>query len=500
MEYPSLTDQRPDWERLKDNIFPWDGNISLFLIRRLPKIIKEASHHLTLVMDDKELLGIEKGNTADRLLGMAFDIGTTNVIGYLVDLITGKELCKVSAQNPQVDYGDDVISRITFAALEEEGLHKIQKCIIEVVNDLIVNAAVQSNTSPEQIYALLIVGDTCMHHFFMGINPAQIALYPYIPVIKSPLVVPARELGVCINSNGRIYALPNIGGFIGSDTVAVIIATGMNSCEGIKLAIDLGTNCEIILGNSKRLLVCSTAAGSAFEGSQILCGMGAVKGAIDCVKVSHQITYTVIGGGQPQGICGSGLIDVVAGLLKYGIINEKGYILSPSNVNSNVPNCLKDRIIKYNGANAFLLVDESVKSSSSKPIIVTQQDVRELQLAKSAIRTGVHALMDQFGISADEIEEVLITGSFGNQLDPASIYTIGMLPLKLQNKVKLVGHAAGAGAKEALLFKNKYKEAELMLNITDYLELSAYNNFNDLFASFLAFPPQNQRGEQIGQW
>ena len=190
----------------------------------------------------------------------------------------------------------------------------------------------------------------------------------------------------------------------------------------------------------------------------------------------------------------------MAGLLKYGIINEKGYILSPSNVNSNVPNCLKDRIIKYNGANAFLLVDESVKSSSSKPIIVTQQDVRELQLAKSAIRTGVHALMDQFGISADEIEEVLITGSFGNQLDPASIYTIGMLPLKLQNKVKLVGHAAGAGAKEALLFKNKYKEAELMLNITDYLELSAYNNFNDLFASFLAFPPQNQRGEQIGQW
>ncbi|MDD2235067.1 MAG: ASKHA domain-containing protein [Desulfitobacteriaceae bacterium] len=500
VEHPSLNDQCPDWERLKESIFPWNGDIPLFLVRRLPKIIRETCYYLTLVIDDKELLGIEKGDATDRLLGMAFDIGTTTVVGYLVDLNTGRELCTVSAINPQVDYGADVISRITFAAQEEQGLQKMHKSIIEIVNDLIVNAAAQVDTSPDQIYALLMVGNTCMHHFFMGINPAQIALYPYVPVIKGSLVVPAKELGVRINPNGRVYALSNIGSFVGSDAAAVIMATGINNSEGIKLVIDVGANCEIILGNNKHLYVCSTAAGSAFEGSQILCGMGAVKGAIDHVKVGHKITYTVIGGAQPQGICGSGLIDVVAGLLNHGIINGKGDILSTSNINGKVPSSLKDRIIKYDGANAFLLVGESAMLHNSKPIIVTQRDVRELQLAKGAIRAGIQALMDQLDVSADDIEEVLLAGSLGNQLDPASIYTIGMLPLRFQNTVRVVGHAAGVGAKAALLCKNKYEEAELVSKVTDYLELSAYNNFNDLFASYLAFPPQDQNDKQIRQW
>ncbi len=491
MDPPDLQHQQPDWEHLRDSTeqagLTAGDKPALELLRALPQTLRAANWRVTVLADQEKIWGVEPLNTTDRLLGIAFDIGTTTVVGYLLDLRTGQELAAVSALNPQTRYGADVITRIAFASHEEGGLSELHEAIISELNGLIGEAAGQAGMQREDIYTVSVVGNTTMHHLFLGINPGNLALAPYIPVLQQPMVLTARELGLQVNPAGMIYALPNIAGYVGADTVGVLLATDLDWSEGIKLAIDIGTNGEIVLGSKERLVACSTAAGPAFEGSQISGGMRGTIGAIDHVRFDDGLKFTVIGGGRAQGICGSGLLDAVAGLLQQGIMDFRGRILSPDQLTAEAER-YADRSVKLeSGVKAFVLAT-APETVDGRPIMITQGDIRELQLAKGAIAAGIQVLLERLGCDLDAVAEVLLAGAFGNYLDPHSACAIGLIPQALESRVRPVGNAAGAGAKAALLSRSEYRRAGMIADFTEYVELSAYPNFSHLFASCLNFP------------
>lgn len=492
LEPPDLKHQEPDWERLRAaldqaGLTMADKPASLALLRALPQALRQADWRVTALSDGETVLGLEPQDTTDALLGIAFDIGTTTVVGYLLDLRTGKELDVVSALNPQTRYGADVITRIAFAAREENGLTLLQEAIITELNSLIGQAVSRAGVSRDDIYTVTIVGNTTMHHLFLGISPKNLALAPYVPVLGQPVAFAAGDLGLQVNRAGMVYVLPNIAGYVGADTVGVLLATELDWSEGIKLAIDIGTNGEIVLGSKAGLVACSTAAGPAFEGAQISSGMRGTNGAIDHVRFSTDLEISVIGGVKPQGICGSGLLDAVAGFLEQGIIDYRGRILTPDQLPAGEDR-YRDRVIKLdNGVKAFVLVFAD-ETSDGRPILITQNDIRELQLAKGAVAAGIKVLLEQLGCGLEAITQVLLAGAFGNYLDPHSACAIGLIPPALEALVKPVGNAAGAGAKAALLSRSEYARAKMIADFTKYIELSAYPDFSSLFASCLNFP------------
>jgi uncharacterized 2Fe-2S/4Fe-4S cluster protein (DUF4445 family) len=491
LDRPSLQDQRPDWERLKqvlyrDGLLAKEAPAPLELLRGLPQLLRQADFRLAAVTDGIALTGLAKADPATGMLGIAFDIGTTTVVGYLLDLASGKELGVVSALNPQTRYGADVITRNAFASQQEHGLETLRDTIVEQLNLLIGEAVDNAGVTREQVYVVSVVGNTTMHHLFLGISPKYLALAPYVPVIAGPLTVTAREAGIAINAAGRVCVLPNIAGFVGADTVGVILTTDLDWSESVKLAIDIGTNGEIVLGSRNRLVACSAAAGPAFEGSQISCGMRGTIGAIDHVQFGDGIAYSVVGGGKPEGVCGSGLLDAVAGMLAQGIIDHRGRLLPPDKLGTQAAR-YKKRIVNHEGANALLLADES-ETAHGRPILITQKDIREVQLAKGAIAAGIQALLEQLGASLDDISEVLLAGAFGNYLNPHSACAIGLIPQALEAKIRPVGNAAGTGAKMALLSRSEYRRAELIAGMVEYVELSAYKNFTEIFTGAMYFP------------
>lgn len=489
---PSLEDQRSDWQRLRDVLAERDEGykgfgVSLGVLRCLPQALREAKYRVTVVAGDGQVIGVEPGDTGEKMLGIAFDIGTTTIVGYLLDLRTGEELSVVSALNPQTRFGADVISRITFASQEEDGLSKLQAAVVGMLDSLVGEAVEKAGARREDVYAMSVVGNTCMHHLFLGIDPKHLALSPYVPVVSEPLAIAAAELGITINPAGKIYVLPNIAGFVGADTVAVLLAAEMDWSDRIRLAIDIGTNGEIVLGSKERLVACSAAAGPAFEGAQISSGMRGAAGAIDHVRFGEDVEYTVIGGGKPKGICGSGLLDAVAGLIEVGVIDRKGKILEPERLMGTPAARFKERLIRHEGMSAFLLADAS-ETAHGRAIMITQRDVRELQLAKGAIATGIRVLMEKLGIAAEEIEEVLLAGAFGNYMDPHSACAIGLIPPELEDRVRPIGNAAGTGAKLALLSRGEFQRAAVIARFVEYVELGSYPNFPTLFANSMGFP------------
>jgi uncharacterized 2Fe-2S/4Fe-4S cluster protein (DUF4445 family) len=491
LDHPSLQDQRPDWERLREalireGLLAKEAQPPLALLRYLPQLLRQANFRITAVTEGMDLIGLAKADPAAVRLGIAFDIGTTTVVGYLIDLNTGKELEAVSALNPQTRYGADVITRNAYASQQEHGLETLRGAIVEQLNLLIGEAVSRAEASREQVHAVSVVGNTTMHHLFLGISPKYLALAPYVPVITGPLAVPAQEAGIAINATGRVYVLPNIAGFVGADTVGVILATDLDWSESLKLAIDIGTNGEIVLGSRERLVACSAAAGPAFEGSQIGCGMRGTTGAIDHVRFGDDVGYSVVGSGRPQGICGSGLLDAVAGLLEQGIIDYRGRLLPPDMLGAQAAR-YQDRIVIHEGGSALLLAGES-ETAHGRPILITQKDIREVQLAKGAIAAGIQVLLEQLGASFEDISEVLLAGAFGNYLDPHSACAIGLIPQALEGKIRPVGNAAGTGAKMALLSRSEYRRAALIAGMVEYVELSAHKDFTRIFAGAMYFP------------
>lgn len=482
---PNLEDQRSDWRRLQDGLADafeecQDLWIGLPVLKELSATLRASDFKVTVLIQGREVCGVEKHDTSSRLLGMAFDIGTTTIVGYLMDLHTGRELCHVSALNPQTKYGGDVISRTAYSN-QKNGLKELHLAVIETLNRLIETAASRVEAGPDAIYALSFAGNTCMHHLFLGLSPRHIALVPYVPVVSEALVLDPVSLDLVINPAGRAFVLPNVAGYVGGDTVAVVLATEMDRSDSMKLAIDIGTNGEMVLGTRHRLVACSTAAGPAFEGAQISSGMRGADGAIDHIRFGETMAFSVIGDTKPKGICGSGLIDLVAGLLELGIITKPGRIQSADRVDNPKAAPFLDRLVTFEDAPAFLLVTAD-DSTHGRPIYLTQGDVRSLQAAKGAIAAGVRILCEKQGIALEDIQEVVLAGAFGNYMDPHNACVIGLIPKELDGRITMVGNAAGAGAKMALLSKNEFRRASDISKVVEYIELGAHKAFNSVFA------------------
>ena len=494
LEKPSLDDQRSDWERIKDGLSLKkienisNLKISLPILKKIPLLIRKADFRVTVTICNDEIMDLESDNTAKKSYGMAFDIGTTTVVGYLIDLGSGEELSAVAKTNPQIIHGDDVISRIEFVQRQKDGLEKLQKEIVITLNEIIRETTQKAEIDKNNIYETVIVGNTCMHHLFLGLNPIHLAPSPYIPVIKESLSLKVKDIpGLSLNPTANIYLLPNISAFVGADILAGILSTSMWKEDKTILLVDLGTNGEVVLGSKGELWACSAAAGPAFEGARISSGMRAAEGAIDKVKIDNKfINYKVIEDGKVRGICGSGLIDLIAELLKLGLINKSGKLIGREEGNSELSEEIRKRIIKGQKGNKFLLV-KGKETENGKPLYLTQRDIREVQLAKAAIFAGIKILLKEVNIPLEDIQEILLAGAFGNFIDKKSAVRIGLLPNLPLKKIESVGNAAGRGA-EITLCSNKMREvSEEISKKVKYVELSSRPDFQEEFIKAMIF-------------
>jgi uncharacterized 2Fe-2S/4Fe-4S cluster protein (DUF4445 family) len=478
---PTVEDQRSHLSRLRDALARPEAGIGLGVIRRLAELLR-GGMALTAVMAGDTVIAVEEGDTRAHAYGVAFDIGTTTVVGVLVDLTSGRELAVAADANEQLMYGADVISRINFAATDASGLQKLQQRIVAVLNRLIRALTEKAGVSAEWIYEATVVGNTCMSHLFLKLDPTALALAPYVAVSSEALVVKAGELGLHLGQEVPVYVLPNVASFVGSDTVAVVLATGMHQSKELKLAMDIGTNGEIVLGSRDGLVCCSTAAGPAFEGMQISCGMRGTDGAIERVFIADDVVVQVIGGGQPLGICGSGLIDALAELYRARLIDERGRMRDPRGADE-VGNGLGWRLSDDGGGRSFTLGDRN-----GATVALTQLDIRQLQLAKGAMQAGTAVLLRELGCTWDDVKEVYLAGAFGSYIRPESARAIGLLPSLPLEQLTPVGNAAMVGARLALTSVEARREAEEIARRMRHVELSAREDFQEAFMQGMSLP------------
>ncbi|HHW48019.1 MAG TPA: DUF4445 domain-containing protein [Clostridiaceae bacterium] len=481
---PALHDQAPDMERVAACS---DSKVvnSIQFLRELPNALRQENFKTTFVYFDGELVSVEPGDTTRKIYGVAVDIGTTTVAGYLYDLNTGKRLDVYSILNPQGKFGADVLSRIDHTTKSEEGQKEINDAIIKCINEMIGHFAEKNNIKKTDIYAVVLAGNTTMMHFFLNLSAKNIAVSPFIPVTTYLSRFLAREVGININSSGYVVTLPCISGYVGADTVAAVLSSGMYESGKISLLLDIGTNGEIVLGSSKWMYCCSTAAGPAFEGANIRNGIGGVAGAIDRVYFKPEFRFTTIDNAKAVGICGSGLVDVVAGMLDSEIIDETGRIVTDDEAES-LPEGLRERIKDIDGLRAFVL-SKGNENASGMDIAITQKDVRELQNAKAAIAAGIKILIKHAGIKVEDIDKVYLAGGFGNYISIESAVKIGLIPKALKDKVESIGNAAGAGAVEGLLSRDMLMMTEEIKNRMKYIELSAIPEFVNEYVECMIF-------------
>jgi uncharacterized 2Fe-2S/4Fe-4S cluster protein (DUF4445 family) len=407
----------------------------------------------------------------ERSLGLAIDLGTTKIAGYLLDLSTGQVLASKGAMNPQIACGEDVISRIALAIRSIKEAGRLQKLAVIAVNQLARDLCNEIGAKVQSIVEAVVAGNTAMHHLFLKLPVEQLALSPYVPAVKKALDIKAREIGLKIAPGGYVHLLPNIAGFVGADHVAMLLSTGVCKRKDTILALDIGTNTEVCLTCDGSMTSVSCASGPAFEGAHIKHGMRAADGAIEHMKiVGDRVNYQTIGGALPVGICGSGIVDAIAELYLNNVLDDNGR-MNPKH--PGVRTNQKER--------EFVLVSAR-ESGGGMAITITQNDIRELQLAKGAIRTGIQVLLDASSHSEEEIEEVIIAGAFGSYIDIASAVTIGLLPSLPLSRFKQVGNAAGTGAKMALVSKGARGEAQDIADRVKYIELAANPQFARIFA------------------
>ncbi|MDY4970871.1 MAG: ASKHA domain-containing protein [Lachnospiraceae bacterium] len=483
-----------DWKRLKMAVAEAasidEASIvpNMRLISGLYRILQANDYSLNVVLCGNEILDLRAAD--DPFYVMAFDIGTTTIVGYLLNAVTGEELAVSSMLNPQSEHGADVIERSNYVI--SNGVEELGALVHEALNELIGQAVKKAGVSREQIYMISVVGNTCMHHLFAGVSPEALVHAPYNPTVSEGLMLKASDLEIGIFPEGKVMLLPNIAGFVGADTVGVLLATEFDELEELSLAIDIGTNGEMVMGNKDRRVACSTAAGPAFEGAKIACGMRGAKGAIDHAGWKDgQFVFSVIGGGKPVGICGSGLMDIITFMLEKGLMDEMGRMLDADEYETEEAESCADRIIRIgeNNMKAFLLADEN-ESGNGRPVYLSQKDIREVQLAKSAMAAGITLMADTLGVEIGDIKKVMIAGAFGNYMEPHSACGIGMIPGELEERIVPVGNAAGEGAKIAALNYEEYKRCEKIAAGCEFLELATHPDFQDTFVDLMEFPEQ----------
>jgi uncharacterized 2Fe-2S/4Fe-4S cluster protein (DUF4445 family) len=483
---PTLSDVRPDFKRLLDYLRDAHGfkklEIDYELLKELPDVLRGANWEFTVaIWNDRMIIAAEAGDTSNKLLGLAVDIGTSKIVGYVVDLTTGQTVGIGSIENPQVMHGEDVISRITFAMAGYEKLRVLQKLAVEGVNDVLHGACTQADVDPNDIYEVTIVGNTAMHHFLLAIQPKYLALSPYTPAIRKSINVKAKELGIKIHRNGNVYVLPIIAGFVGADAVGDVLSSGIHESAEVSLLLDIGTNTEVFVGNAEDILSCSCASGPAFEGAHIKHGVKAVTGAIEKVRITpdtYKVEYETIGDVKPVGLCGSAMVDVVAEMLRSGIISHHGRF------NSSIET---PRLKSVNNVLEFVLAWGN-ETATRKEITVTQKDINEIQLAKAAMFTGCSILMKRKNVKREDLDRVFIAGAFGSYINPENAKFIGLVPDVPTEKIKFVGNTAITGAKTALTSREARETAEAISRRARYLELAIDPDFSQEFSYALFIP------------
>jgi len=476
---PTISDQRADWNRLADYLEisePGPVRAELSLLQEVSHWLREWNFQGEVVLVGDTVVALDPPDSARGALGVALDIGTTTLAAGLVDLDTGKVVALDAEMNPQIAFGADVISRIVYMQDSPEKRERLQKELIKGLNRLLLRMCRLTRRERERIFEATVVGNTTMLHSLLGLDARHIALAPFVGTLNRALCVPAGELGLQIHPRGRVHILPAIASFVGADTVAVILATRLYQTRVPRLAIDIGTNGEVMLATKDGILTASTAAGPAFEGGRIKFGMRATKGAISSFQATPSVGYAVIGSSVARGICGSGLIDLVAELFRVGVLDQTGRMLLPSETSSALAAELAQRVRVRGEEREFV-----VSRNEETEITLTQQDVRELQLAKGAIRAGIELLMKEANINTGDIQEVLLSGVFGNYINREKAVILGLIPPFPLERIHFIGNGAMDGALRALINLEERRWADEVSAQVHHVELSGRADFEETF-------------------
>ncbi|MBI1384377.1 MAG: DUF4445 domain-containing protein [Rhizobiales bacterium] len=480
-EHHQSSDHEEVWLALGEGVA---REMPLDVLRKLPMALRKESGKITVTTFNNRVIDIEPGDTTAQAYGMAFDIGTTSIVGSLMDLATGEELATVGGVNPQAPYGGDLMSRIAFAQFNDKKLQTLRAKVLNAITDFVKEACERANVSIDHVYKIVVVGNTCMHHILFGIDVSYVGLAPYAPVVRDPLAYPARELPLKGIPNAMVCTLPIVAGFVGADTMACVLATRIYESEVVRALVDIGTNGEVVMGSKDRLMACSAPAGPAFEGAQIRHGMRGAAGAIERVEIDEDVSCNVIGGSQPIGICGSGLIDACAKMIDAGVMDRTGRLRLRQR--DNLPAAVGKRIVDGpNGVEFVLAWAES--SGKGEAVTLTQADVRQLQLAKSAIYSGVVMLQEVMELPNDDFVELMLCGGFGNYIDIASSVKIRLLPELPVERITYVGNAAALGAQMALLSEAERDRAWELAGRIEHVALAARPEFQDIFVDGMQF-------------
>ena len=469
LDEPSLEDQRSDVQRVLDGLEDLEPRIDLPVVRTLGKVLREAMFDVTAVVCDDVLIGVEPGDTTTRRYAIAFDLGTTTVVATLLDLETGTPSAVASMLNRQQPYGADVISRVSATMLDDAALGALEARAQETLAQLAREVCEEAEVAPSDVYEIVVVGNVTMIQLALGIDPEPLSMAPFIVAAHDLPPALAVDFGVHVHPRAPAVVFPSLGAYVGGDIVAGMLASGLTRDHRLRLFIDVGTNSEIALGSSERVVATAAPAGPAFEAAQIRCGMRAADGAIEGVRIRDdgELELEVIGDVEPVGICGSGLVDCVAEMVQAGLLDHSGRFTDDP------------RMAKIGEERVFMLAEN---------VYLSQRDVRELQFAKASIATGWQILLREMGLTADDISQVLLAGSFGAYLSPASAVRIGLVPRLALPRIVSAGNVASEGAKMAALSVRERAEARSIVHEVEYVELSGREDFNDAFIDQLAFP------------
>jgi uncharacterized 2Fe-2S/4Fe-4S cluster protein (DUF4445 family) len=486
LEEPSLEDQASDLERVLAAVDDFELRVHPGAMRMLGRTMRAADYRVTAVICDDLLIDVEPGDTTEQRHAIAFDLGTTTVVATLLDLATGQPLAVRSVLNRQQPYGADVISRVSATMMDPDALEALQARAAETLNLLATEVCEEAGIDREQVYEMVLCGNVTMTQIALGIDPEPLAMAPFIIAARRLPAVTASDYGVPLHPRAPAFTFPALGAYVGGDIVAGLLATGLTRDRRLRLFIDVGTNSEIALGSQERVVATAAPAGPAFEAAQIKCGMRAAEGAIEGVRIDgDEIALEVIGDTAPVGMCGSGLVDAVAQLVGAGLLDHSGRFV-PDETAAEAHPVLAKRLVKVGEERVFVLAWRGEEPENA--VYLSQRDVRELQFAKASIATGWRILMGELGIGPDDVTQVLLAGSFGSYLSPASAVRIGLVPRLALPRIVSAGNVAGEGAKMAALSLRERAAADAILDEVEYVELSGRADFNDMFIDQLAFP------------
>ncbi len=460
----------------------------LHALRRLPTVLRQADFKVTAVIVDTALVDVEQGDTTGSAYAIAFDLGTTTVVATLLDVTTGTPVAVTSMLNKQQPFGGDVISRISATMMDPDALGRLQTAAAATLAELAEQVCREAEVDPAVVYEVAIAGNATMTALLLGIDPEPLGVAPFVMSTTLPPTVLASEIGLTLHPQARVALFPALGAYVGGDIVAGMLATGMDRDKRTRLFIDIGTNCEIVVSNGDTIVSTAAPAGPAFEGGAIRCGMRAADGAIEVVKIDPAadapVELGVIGDVEARGLCGSGLVDAVSELVRHGILDSSGRFVPDEQMAEMLP-AIAPRLTRIGQERVFVLagpVDEP-----DQAVVLSQRDVRELQFAKAAISTGWTLLLEELGLEHDDVQQVLLAGSFGSYLSPSSAVRIGLVPTLPVLRIVSAGNVAGEGAKMALLSLRERAGAVTLCEEVAYVELSDRSDFNDRFVEQLAF-------------